>query len=68
MSRRYKITLSPEHQYSVIDLTANEVIQGKIISVSTLAQRMNRQFNPKNAVQKLSDEKSQEIYPNLTDE
>ena len=68
MSRRYKISLSPEHQYSVIDLTTNEMIQGKIISVYTVAQRMNRQFNLLSLFFGQFLNRIFRIYPNLTDE
>ena len=64
--RQYNILLSPEHQYSIMDLRTGRQIQTRypIISVSTIAQKMYREFNSLSAIQRLSEEKRRIEYNN----
>ena len=67
--RQYKILLSPEHQYSIMDLRNGRQIQTRypIISVSTISQKMCHEFNPLSAIQRLSEEKRRIEYNNADD-
>lgn len=70
MSNRiiFKVTLDEKHIYHVINTETGQIIQGKIWTVSQIANNIYHDFNAPKALAKMNSENRKAKYGDLDDE
>jgi hypothetical protein len=66
---QYKVTLDEKtHIYHVMNKITGESLEGKIYTISQIASKIYSEFNPKTALQRMSQTTKDERYKGLSDE